>query len=287
MADVKNNYYGMLGLSAENYEGDPKKLSEIAEKSIKEWKSHKKREVQNRANIHGLKIREAITEPVKWKSIYDEYKTAMVSDHKISRNDIQKISYKNKVSEGFIEGICKKRGYSVENSQNTKAKADFTLDNLKPKSFLQIQEAQKTINELGADNLIDLLSTAEISGVCIVISESTSKDRVLEALEELHKKWMPIPQNGSKGIQKEYMDRICAGFTKFLKDNQFSEYIQYLKYIGAKHFLEMIIGLDIKELSREAVNFAVNRLTEFTEDFDKADSVLENFCVSRGINRQK
>ena len=294
MADIKNNYYGMLGLSAESYEGDPKKLSEIAEKTIKEWQSHKKIEVQNRANIHGAEIRKVISDPVRWKSIYDEYRQAVVenieellvlfvSDNKITKDNIKGIADKNKVSEGFVEGICRKKGYSVENSQKTKAKADFTLDNLKPKSFLTIREVQKDFNALGVANLIDLLSTAEISGVCIVISESTSKDRVLEALEELRKKWEKEPKNGPKATSKTRIDSIYTCFTTLLKDKPFGEYIQYLKYIDAKRILDKIIEFDIKELSEDAANSTVNKLTEFTEDVDKSRSLLEDFCTSKGI----
>ncbi|HCY74264.1 MAG TPA: hypothetical protein DHU75_09510, partial [Rikenellaceae bacterium] len=131
MADIKYNYYGMLGLSAETFEGDPKKLSEIAEKKIKEWQGHKKIEVQNRANIHGAKIREAINDSVRWKSIYDEYREAVIEniieqlelfivDNKILSSNVSDIASKNNVSTNFIKDICARRGYSVDTGSSEK-----------------------------------------------------------------------------------------------------------------------------------------------------------------------
>lgn len=296
MADIKYNYYGMLGLSAETFEGDPKKLSEIAEKKIKEWQGHKKIEVQNRANIHGAKIREAINDSVRWKSIYDEYREAVIEniieqlelfivDNKILSSNVSDIASKNNVSTNFIKDICARRGYSVDTGSSEKPKSDFSLEKLKPKAYLQIQEAQKAINELGASSLIDLLATVEISGLEIIISESTPKDKVLEALAELEKKWTKIPANGPKGSQKAHIGRICAGFTKFLKDNPFSEYIQYLNYNGAKSILDKLNNIGVKELTENAVNSNVNRLTEFVEgDTGKARSILVDYCSSKGIS---
>ena len=155
MTEIKNNYYEMLDLSAENYEGDPKKLSEIAERSIKEWLSHKKLEVQNRANIHGAEIRKAISDPDRWRHIYDEYREATMSNiedmlalvvcnHMISRNDIKKIAYKNRVSNVFVERICKKKGYIFEIRPE---EYNYTIEDLTHNYYFQIKQAQKSNKE--------------------------------------------------------------------------------------------------------------------------------------------
>ncbi|HCY74266.1 MAG TPA: hypothetical protein DHU75_09520 [Rikenellaceae bacterium] len=296
MADIKYNYYGMLGLSVETFEGDSKKLAEIAEKKIKEWQGNINIDIQNKAYVHGGKIRETIGNRNIWKNLYYKYREHIVNeisseiiffvdDGSIEQKDITFLAERYSVGSEFIKNICSVYGYDVVEHVSEKFKSEFSLEKLKPKAYLFIQETQKAINELGASSLMDLLASLEISGLEIIIDESTPKDEVLWALAELERKWGKIPANGSKGSQKAHISRICAGFTKFLKDNPFSEYIQYLNYNGAKSVLDKLSNIGVKELTPNAVNSTVSKLAEFVEgDMGKALRILEDYCSSKGIS---
>lgn len=289
-----NNYYEWLELSVEKFESDPVKLSDIAEKRIMEWQSHKKIDIQNRANIHGQSIRKAINDSDEWKRIYLEYKSSVdarisesmvffVNNREIKVDDIKTIGNKFKVSENYVRKICESQNYTVVEGVSSAAKTavDFTLEDLKPSSYLKFQTNQKYVAEMGAKDLMELLSIPEILGVSV--TESTPNDKVIEALAQLKKKWAPISATGEKGTQKSHIDKIYSGFTSILKTVPFGEYIRFLKYLGAKETLTEVLSMHIEELNENAFNIKVTQLFEFTEDREKAKSVLIGFCQEKGI----
>ena len=68
------NYYEMLGLSAEKFENDQTKIEAVYNATIKKWNSSKSLSEQNKAKLHGSKIKEAFSDPEEWKRQYEEYR---------------------------------------------------------------------------------------------------------------------------------------------------------------------------------------------------------------------
>ena len=294
MANTKYNYYGMLGLSPEVFSNNTEELTEIAKKKIYEWQHHKRIDVQNQANIHGQRILDAIDDTARWKAIYDEYRDAVIENileqlilfvvnNKILLNNVEVIASKNNVSTNFVEEICERRGYAVV-QESTLKKPCYSIEKLRPKNFLQIQEVQKLINELGAENLLDLFASPEISEMEIYISKFSSNEEILEAISTLENKWLNFSPNGSNSAQEVFIYRICAFFKKFLRDNSFSDYEQYLNYSGAKKILENICSLGIKSINPMAFNRTVDKLIQFTNgNIKEARDMLINHCITNNI----
>lgn len=61
---------------------------------------------------------------------------------------------------------------------------EFTLDDMKPASHLKIQTIQRTIRQLGEENIMTLLANPMFLGVNI--SEFSPEDKVMEALEHMN-----------------------------------------------------------------------------------------------------
>lgn len=290
---MANNYYEWLGLPIESFENDPEILSEIVEKKIAEWQSHKKLEITNRAYIHGPQIRLAVKNPEKWEEIYREYKEQVdgniadqlqlfVNDKlQIAAEDVQTIANQNSVSVRYVRQICDSLKYKVGGDSPQPISDAFTIDNMEPHSFRKFSSVQKLITELGSENLMELLARPEVLG--IAINAKSSNEKVIAALELLRRKWMNVSATGDKATQKSHLDKIYSGFTKHLKTIPFSEYVECLKFIKAKDALTELTALKIRELSEIAFNTKVSQLFEFTEDQGKARSILASFCSSKGI----
>ncbi|MDE7398881.1 MAG: hypothetical protein K2N06_05065 [Oscillospiraceae bacterium] len=289
---MANNYYEWLGLPVENFENDPTVLSEIVEKKIVEWQSHKKLEITNRAYIHGPQIRAAIRNPEMWEEIYREYKEQVddniadqlqlfVNDKlEIAAEDVETIAKQNSVSARYVKQICNSLKYKVGGSSAVPV-PEYTIENMEPTSFRKFSSVQKLIEELGSKNLMELLARTDVLGVAIGANSPNAK--VIETLEQVHKKWMNVSATGDKATQKSHLDKIYSGFTKHLKTIPFSEYIDCLKYSKAKEALSELTALKVRELSEIAFNTKVSQLFEFTEDQNKARSILAAFCSSKGI----
>lgn len=290
---MANNYYEWLGLPIESFENDPAVLSEIVEKKIVEWQSHKKLEITNRAFIHGPQIRAAIKNPEMWEEIYREYKDQVdnniadqlqlfVNDKlEIAAEDVETIANQNNVSAKYVKRVCGALKYKVGTDAAAQPLPQFTIDDMEPPSFRKFSSVQKLIEELGSKNLMELLARPDVLGVSI--SANSPNKKVIEALEQVRKKWMNVSATGSKATQKSHLDKIYSGFTKHLKTIPFSEYVDCLKFSKAKEVLTELTALKVRELSEIAFNTKVSQLFEFTEDQDKARSVLAAFCTSKGI----
>ncbi len=294
---MADNYYGWLDLSAETFESDPAKLSAIVEKKITEWSSHKSITYQNRAQIHGNDIRKAIQDPDEWKRIYEEYKETVdekilnqfsfVADNNVvSEADASKIAANNNVSTSYAKKLACKNRYSFDaSSAPSTSTYTFKLEDIKPKSELKLKPIQDKIIDLGASNLMDLLSKPDFGN--IIITPTTSNDKVSEALESLKKLWAKIPATGPKATQKSHIDKIYSGFVSFLKTASFSEYIQYLRYAEVKGILNgiqvMVKDTNVSTLNEKVFNDYVNQLFELMEDRDKSKSILINFCNDKSI----
>ena len=295
----KINYYGWLGLSAEKYESDPSVLSGIVEKKITEWSSHKSISYQNRAQIHGDKIRAAVQNPDEWKKIYLEYKdmvdekllsqfSFVANNMAIAQDDINKAASNNNVSTDYTKQLAVKNGYTIDGEKTNSQKKGgntFKLDDIKPKSELKLKSIQDKILDLGAESLMDLLSKQDYGGN--IITQSSSNDKVIEALEAVKKLWNNIPATGPKATPKSHIDKIYSGFMGFLKTASFDEYIQYLKYVEIKSVLNsiqtMVKDTAVSVLNEKAFNDYVNQLFELVEDRNKAKSILINFCDDKSI----
>lgn len=289
---MANNYYEWLGLPVETFENDPAVLSEIVEKKIVEWQSHKKLEITNRAYIHGPQIRAAIKNPEMWEEIYCEYKEQVdsniadqlqlfVNDKlEIATEDVETIAKQNSVSSRYVKQICNSLKYKVGGGAAAPV-PEYTIEDMEPASFRKFSSVQKLVEELGSENLMELLARPDVAGIKININ--SPNDRIVAALELTHKKWMNVSATGDKATQKSHLDKIYSGFTKHLKTIPFSEYIRCLKYSKAKEALSELTALKVRELSEIAFNTKVSQLFEFTEDQNKARSILAAFCSSKGI----
>lgn len=289
---MANNYYEWLGLPVETFENDPEVLSEIVEKKIVEWQSHKKLEITNRAYIHGPQIRLAIRNPEMWEEIYHEYKEQVdsniadqlqlfVNDKlEIAAEDVETIANQNGVSARYVKRVCNSLKYKVGTGVAQPLPA-FTIDDMEPSSFRKFSSVQKLIEELGSKNLMELLARSDVLGV--TINANSPNTKVIEVLEQVRKKWMNVSATGSKATQKSHLDKIYSGFTKHLKTIPFSEYVNCLKFAKAKEALTELTALKVRELSEIAFNTKVSQLFEFTEDQGKARSILAAFCTSKGI----
>lgn len=289
---MANNYYEWLGLPVESFENDPAVLSELVEKKIVEWQSHKKLEITNRAYIHGPQIRAAIRNPEQWEEIYREYKEQVdsniadqlqlfVNDKlEIAPEDLDIIAKQNSVSVRYVTRVCNSLKYKV-GTDTTQPLPSFTIDDLEPSSFRKFSSVQKLIEELGSKNLMELLARSDVLGV--TITANSPNEKVIEALEQVRKKWMNVSATGDKATQKSHLDKIYSGFSKHLKTIPFGEYVNCLKFAKAKEVLSELTALKVRELSEIAFNTKVSQLFEFTEDQSKARSILASFCASKGI----
>lgn len=294
---ASSNYYEWLGLSVETFENDTDTLLKTADEKIAEWRNDKAIKIQDKATLHGENIKKAIRDPDEWKRIYLEYKADfdkgihenikyfLTDKNEISDSDVKNIAVKNKVGESYVRNICTENGYSVISgggSAAAKETPSFTIDDLKPKKGLSLRDPQERIEALGKPDLMALLSDPEFySGD--PISENSSQTEIEDALKKLKLKWSKIPQSGPKGTTKSHIDKICSGFVSLLKKDPFSVYIQYLKFLRADEILKNIKSSGTDNLNENIFNEKVSDLTPFTEDADKARSILIAFCNKENI----
>lgn len=288
---ANTNYYSWLELPVDQFVNNPVVLKSVVEQKMKEWQSSKSLDVQNRANIHGSLIRKAIQDPVEWEKIYNDYKASveekidnrlmfLVVDDKVKPSDIANLASSIKVSEEYIRNFCISKKIRISD-EKAPVKVEFTLDDMKPASHLKIQTIQRTIRQLGEENIMTLLANPMFLGVNI--SEFSPEDKVMEALEHMKSKWSHVPATGPKGTQKSHLDKVYSGLMPMLRASTYGEYLQYLKYEGAQKCLEVITSTKITELSEKAFNSCVSQLVEFTLDARKAKSVLTGFCIEKKI----
>lgn len=289
------NYYEMLGLSVESFEKDPVRLEAIAKKKIMEWQSHKKIAEQQKAQIHGENILNAIKDPAKWEEIYNEFKTdtdtsiekrisTFANDHReVEKENIQKVADKSKVSFDYVKKICDAKKYVIAegSSPRPKAKPTFTIDDVKPKLELKLKTLHDVVTSLGAADLMSLLENPEYAGVRI--NEDSSNDKVIEALKNAKEKWSKVSSTGPKATRRSQVDKVYSGFTDFLKDNPFEEYIKYLKYLKVKEILNDLKSSGVPELHEIAFKNKISELVEFVEDTEKSRIILMSFCDNAGI----
>ncbi|MDE6727669.1 MAG: hypothetical protein K2J80_06985 [Oscillospiraceae bacterium] len=292
------NYYKWLDLPVETFVSDPQTLSEAAEKKIREWQNHKKTSIQQKAQIHGDKIRQAIKDPEEWKKIYLEYANAVYNDisedmelfvnsdkREIKGEDVKNIAAKYRVSEDYVKNICAdaSHGFTIVSGSSTEKTviAATPLEDLAPPNFRGWKAKQDLIESMGEQNLIDFLANLDFLGVSV--NENMPNAKILEALEKLKQKWKDVPSTGPKATQKSQIDKIYAGFTASLKDSPFGEYIRFLKYMNAKATLDRIASSGVKELGENVFNEKITQLFEYTENREKAKGVLIAFCQEKGI----
>lgn len=283
---MKMNYYEMLGLSVEAFEDDPTKLEVIAKEKITEWSTHRRISEQQKAQIHGNYILEAIQNPSEWKCIYNEckkkndehilFQIIICTDdsNKIAMDNVDKISARFNVSTEYVMDLCYTNKIQICDIR-------FTIDDLKPSSSLRLKCMQSVIESLGASDLMELLANSEYAG--ITLNDHSSNDEVIEALKIVKKKWARVCSTGAKATQKSQVDKIYAGFFEFLKNGSFDEYIKYLRYLGAERILSEIKASKVTSLGENAVNSIVNELNRFTHNTDKAKGILTSFCAENGI----
>lgn len=292
MAD-NNNFYSWLDLPVEPFEKDQAKLLSILERKKIEWASHKTLSIQNRANIHYEKIKAAINNPAEWEKIYKEYLQQInvqldsriiyyVSDNKIESSNVEDLAKNMKVSTSYVEKYCKEKHIEIIEGNSSPEIEPLKLDELYPVTKTKLSSPQKFINELGEPDLFALLANPEYIG--LHLSESSSKEKVVEALENMRAKWKNIPQSGPKGTQRSHLDKVYSGFVSFLKSAPFSDYVQFLKCEKAKDILNNIRKANATELNESAFNQTLSRLSEHIEDADKAKRILITYCTDNNIS---
>lgn len=174
---ANTNYYSWLELPVDQFVNNPVVLKSVVEQKMKEWQSSKSLDVQNRANIHGSLIRKAIQDPVEWEKIYNDYKASveekidnrlmfLVVDDKVKPSDIANLASSIKVSEEYIRNFCISKKIRISD-EKAPVKVEFTLDDMKPASHLKIQTIQRTIRQLGEENIMTLLANPMFLGVNI------------------------------------------------------------------------------------------------------------------------
>lgn len=301
---AENNFYEWLELPVEKYEGDPAKLGPILERFITDWNSSKAMKMQNRAAIYQTAMRAAIQDPAQWKQIYEEYKRSV--DEKISdalmmcadsmkhipSEQISAIATTYKVSISYVEKVAKSNGYNPDPTPDPKKNntpqpvSRFSLKDLEPESKAKItlDGIQKSINELGYATLAELIAYETTSEPNLY---TVPKDEVLNALKEIKKRWSKKSGSGQEHQQKSHIDKICSGMTQFLKNYEIADYIQYLNWKKVSDILNgirtQLANLGLEALNDKPYNNAIDNIYSVIGDREKAQSILDCFCVEKNI----
>ena len=294
-----NNYYLWLELPLEKIVDDESVLSGTAEKYITEWVSAKGHDINDRANLHGEKIRSVIHDKKAWTTIYDgavQEFTAFI-DNKIKhlRDENNSISKKNfdklfelaqkefKITDpGYLKsklptGVTVSEGTAGE---QTKTASGKKLEDIKPKKYETIKQAQKAIVELGSCNdVFDFIKNYRPKD-----QNSTASNQDIETvLKAIQKNW----RNKQATPEKNAVDHITSGFLKFFKDNDVEEYRKCLNYAAVESILsEMLASLnsfDSHELTDSAYHDITDKINRIIGNPADAQSIVENFCISKKI----
>lgn len=302
---AENNFYEWLELSVEKFEGDPAKLGPILERFITDWNSSKDIKKQNRAAIYQTAMRAAIQDPEQWKQIYEEYKRSV--DEKITdalmmcadslkyipSEQVAAIATTYKVSVTYVESVAKKNGYKLDptldpnKTKNQQSTVKYSLKDLEPDSKAkgQLDSIQKSINELGFPTLAELIDHELVTETNLY---TVPKDEILTALKEIKKRWSKVSaSNKEKHQQKSHFDRICSGMTQFLKSYEIADYIQYLNWKKVSDILNgiraQLNSLGLEALNDKPYNNAIDNIYSVIGDREKAQSILDSFCIEKNI----
>lgn len=297
MAD--NNFYEWLELPVEHFESDPVRLASILEKYITAWNSSKSIQLQNRAAINQAAMRAAIKDADLWKKIYLEYKKAVdakildalvmcADNQKIDADQVNAIAASCKVSVDYVETIAKSNSYIISGKVPSPIpKPEYSIKDLEPETKIkgQLDSIQKSINELGFSTLAELIDH-ELNTEALL--SSASKDSILEALKDIKKKWSKVSaSNKEKHQQKSHFDRICSGMASFLKSYEIQDYIKYLNWKRVNDILNnlraQLTSLNLEVLNDKPYNNTVDSIYSVIGDREKAKSILEAFCIEKGI----
>lgn len=302
---AENNFYEWLELSVEKFEGDPAKLGPILERFITDWNSSKDIKKQNRAAIYQTAMRAAIQDPDQWKQIYEEYKRSV--DEKITdalmmcadslkyipSEQVAAIATTYKVSVTYVESVAKNNGYKLDptsdpnKTKNQQPIVKYSLKDLEPDSKAkgQLDSIQKSINELGFPTLAELIDHELVTETNLY---TVPKDEILTALKEIKKRWSKVSaSNKEKHQQKSHFDRICSGMTQFLKSYEIADYIQYLNWKKVSDILNgirvQLNSLGLEALNDKPYNNAIDNIYSVIGDREKAQSILDSFCIEKNI----
>ena len=309
MANLEN-FYLLLGFSIEKFISDQQTCLAALDQKQKEWNASNNTQIRSKVDTYyksGI-VKEAISNPNKWKSIYQEAKEEVdgqINDYisifagkgYITEEEIAKVPNKKdrNVSVEYVRELARIQGIPIQDGvkpdKNDDKRPMKSLADYAPANEIKFKQPTKQLQVIGCADYYDFLNRyGQPLGVSGGFSMEADPKKCVSAAETILSGW-----DAKKATpEKAAVEQLCNAIKFF--DNPDHEtnqknYNQYLIWQGMKSILDQLWGIisktDVKVINEVNKSNIINKLVEIISDRKAAEEILTSFCNEKGIEMPK